>query len=57
MVTAAAYASPQKIDEQWSNWIVSFSPATEDKQRQVDECHARYRVRFAAERPDLSSSP
>jgi hypothetical protein len=48
----AVPASPQKIDEQWSNWIVSFSPATENKQRQVEECHARYRVRFAAERPD-----
>jgi hypothetical protein len=53
----AVPGSPQKIDEQWSDWIVAVSPATDNEQRQVLECHARYRVRFAANRPDLSSSP
>lgn len=52
----AVPGSPQKIDEQWSDWIVSSSLVTDNKQRQVMECHARYRVRFAADR-DLSSSP
>ena len=43
--------SPRKVDNQWSDWIVSFSYATNDSPRQVEECHARYRVRFAADRP------
>jgi hypothetical protein len=50
----AAPAAPQKIDEQWSDWIVSVSPDTDKKERQVLECHARYRVRFAADRPDVN---
>ena len=53
----AVPASPQKVDEQWSDWVVSLSPGTENKQRQVEECHARYRVRFASENPVLSLSP
>ncbi len=47
-------ASPQKIDELWSDWIVRVSPAIDNDQRQVPECHARYRVRFAADRPDVN---
>ena len=48
----AVPASPQKLDEQWSDWIVSVSRDPDNKERQVLECHARYRVRFAADRPD-----
>jgi hypothetical protein len=44
-------ASPQKIDEEWSDWIVSVVPPTANNQSKVLECHARYRVRFAADRP------
>ena len=53
----AVPASPQKIDEAWSDWIVSVLPANENNETQVMECHARYRVRFAADRTALSSSP
>ena len=49
----AVPASPQKIDEQWSDWIVSVLRPTDNNQRQVMECHARYRVRFASDRPDV----
>jgi hypothetical protein len=49
-----APASPQKIDDQWSDWIVSVSDPVPNEHRQVMECHARYRVRFAADRPNVN---
>ena len=49
--------TPRKVDEQWSDWKVSLWPATTNKPREVEECHARYRIRFAADRPGSSPSP
>ena len=44
-------AQPQNIDEAWSDWMVSKFPGADHKRPPLPECHARYRVRFAAERP------
>ena len=48
----AVPASPQKIDEQWSDWIVRVA-ATDNKQRQSTRMSRSLSSPFAADRPDL----
>lgn len=50
-----AAASPTAPDEEWSEWIVSKTAAGHLKPGMMEECQARYRVRFADERPMQSS--
>ncbi|MEP6955968.1 MAG: hypothetical protein ABI883_04025 [Chthoniobacterales bacterium] len=47
----ATPAAPATCDEEWSDWLVRKTLSEDGKQRPMEECHARYRVRFADERP------